>query len=543
MDTLSFTENPGFQGPRGYALPSPSFLDLEDLNEADFFNNVHLSENLEDFSNELFNSFFDDPALAERNPLLDMDLDPQTPDIQAEHSYSLCGDSAPQSPLLSVKTEEDDDDLESGAWALEHELRTILVKQEQNLHPESVEPQAAVNSMPPQAEYNPMHRHQPLPDPSASLIRLSQGQRCPPSPTPTPYNVSGGIWHSPPQAPVEMTQTIKDEPREETQFLSTPSDEMVQLPPTPPSSHSSDSDGSQSPRSQPPSSPARPVARSSNAISSSPLLTAPHKLQGTSGPLMLTEEEKRTLIAEGYPIPIKLPLSKAEEKALKRVRRKIKNKISAQESRRKKKEYVECLEKKVESYTSENSDLWKKVETLENANRTLLQQLQKLQALVSGKISRPYKLASTQTGTCLMVVVVCFVLVLGSLLPCFPEFSSVSQTVKTVPGVMPDVYTTSRVRSRSLLFYDEAGSVEDSYSSFLMAGAAESWDPDDAPTEERKDLDPSYGHLAQSHEDTRYLSKSQVEVPDLNQTDTDIPHRKERYRKRDSESGEAGGLL
>lgn len=66
----------------------------------------HFSENMEDFSNELFNSFFDDPMLVEKNPLLDMDLDPPTPGIQAEHSYSLSGDSAPQSPLMPVKTEE-----------------------------------------------------------------------------------------------------------------------------------------------------------------------------------------------------------------------------------------------------------------------------------------------------------------------------------------------------------------------------------------------------------------------------------------------------
>lgn len=80
-------------------------------------------------------------------------------------------------------------------------------------------------------------------------------------------------------------------------------------------------------------------------------------------------------MAEGYPVPTKLPLTKAEEKALKKIRRKIKNKvavqevgfgvsrstcsfktngiktciccqISAQESRRKKKEYMDTLEKK-----------------------------------------------------------------------------------------------------------------------------------------------------------------------------------------------------
>ncbi|KAL8222114.1 UNVERIFIED_CONTAM: Cyclic AMP-responsive element-binding protein 3-like protein 2 [Gekko kuhli] len=170
---------------------------------------------------------------------------------------------------------------------------------------------------------------------------------------------------------------IKLEPHEVDQFLNFSSKEVVDtlhMPPTPPSSHGSDSEGGQSPtRSLPPSSPTQLQAsvkvtpRVASVLTNSPLLTAPHKLQGT-GPLILTEEEKRTLIAEGYPIPTKLPLTKAEEKALKKIRRKIKNKISAQESRRKKKEYMDSLEKKVECCSTENSELRKKVEVLENTN-------------------------------------------------------------------------------------------------------------------------------------------------------------------------------
>ncbi|XP_030375167.1 cyclic AMP response element-binding protein A isoform X2 [Scaptodrosophila lebanonensis] len=112
-----------------------------------------------------------------------------------------------------------------------------------------------------------------------------------------------------------------------------------------------------------------------------PLISSQPK--GSTGMLLLTEEEKRTLLAEGYPIPQKLPLTKAEEKSLKKIRRKIKNKISAQESRRKKKEYMDQLERRVENLVSENHDCQKRIEILEETNANLISQLHKLQVLVS----------------------------------------------------------------------------------------------------------------------------------------------------------------
>ncbi|MCI4393245.1 hypothetical protein PGIGA_G00155240 [Pangasianodon gigas] len=513
-------------------FPNPNLLDLEDLNESDFLTNVHFSEQMEDFSNELFNSFFDDHLLAERTPLLDMELEPPNPDIQQEHSYSLSGDSAPQSPSMPIKS---DDDAE-GMWAFSQDLTAILVKQEPNLLSE------------------------PSPGPAPTMPTSSSATQ------PITLNPPPQRRHNHDKVGREQNSntvpTIKAEPREVNQFLSVPTEEHLQLPPTPPSSHGSDSDGSQSPHSLPPSSPARmqsphslapssparlqsphslapssPArhpARSSTAISSSPLLTAPHKLQGTSGPLMLTEEEKRTLMAEGYPVPNKLPLTKTEEKALKRVRRKIKNKISAQESRRKKKEYVECLEKKVENYTSENNELWKKVETLESANRSLLQQLQKLQALVSGKVPRSCKMASTQTGTCLMVVALCFVLVLGSLAPCLPELSlysssssssssSPSHTVKSGPLPATHLYTTSQVRSRSLLFYEEGSPLENGHRSMLSVKRGEG-----APHQYTQDLKETHKQT-HTHIST-YLNPAQS---NKNSSGTPLLHREQHYHTRE----------
>uniref|UniRef100_A0A673FW25 Cyclic AMP-responsive element-binding protein 3-like protein 2 n=1 Tax=Sinocyclocheilus rhinocerous TaxID=307959 RepID=A0A673FW25_9TELE len=336
----------------------------------------HFTELLDDLSQEaLLGQLLSDPFLSGRGDAMDTEEDltpasPVPPRIQAEHSYSLCGDSRPQSPLS----------------------------------------------------------HQPGDADFCSYLQVKEDSE-------------------------SLSPQIKLEPHEVDQFLnlSPKGLESLQMPPTPPSSHGSDSEGSQSPTQTP--------ARAPSSLSSSPLLTAPHKLQG-SGPLLLTEEEKRTLIAEGYPVPTKLPLSKAEEKALKKIRRKIKNKISAQESRRKKKEYMDALEKKVETCSNENSELRRKVETLECTNKSLLQQLHSLQAAVAGKVPRSCRVTGTQTSTCLMVVVLCFSVFLGSFYQGLSPCSSITKTDLSREISIQDSYTTT-VRSRNLLSLPEHGGLDE----------------------------------------------------------------------------------
>ena len=61
----------------------------------------------------------------------------------------------------------------------------------------------------------------------------------------------------------------------------------------------------------------------------------------------ISAEERKMLAEEGVVIPPNtVTLTKTEERALKLVRRKLKNKLSAQDSRRKKKAYVDGLEKR-----------------------------------------------------------------------------------------------------------------------------------------------------------------------------------------------------
>lgn len=132
--------------------------------------------------------------------------------------------------------------------------------------------------------------------------------------------------------------------------------------------------------------------------------------------LVLTEDEKKLLAKEGVTLPTQLPLTKYEERVLKKIRRKIRNKQSAQESRKKKKEYIDGLENRMSACTAQNQELQRKVLHLEKQNLSLLEQLKHLQALVVQSTSKP-----AHAGTCIAVLLLSFVLIV---LPSISPFNS-----------------------------------------------------------------------------------------------------------------------
>ncbi|KAM9624295.1 cyclic AMP-responsive element-binding protein 3-like protein 4 isoform 1-T1 [Morphnus guianensis] len=145
-------------------------------------------------------------------------------------------------------------------------------------------------------------------------------------------------------------------------------------------------------------------------INNLPAVSLPTPLPAPSPTqLSLTEEEKRLLAQEGVTLPSTLPLTQAEERILKKVRRKIRNKQSAQDSRRRKKEYLDGLESRAAACSAQNQELRKKVQELEKHNGSLLRQLQALIKQTSNK--------AAQTSTCVLILLLSLGLIL------FPSYS------------------------------------------------------------------------------------------------------------------------
>lgn len=122
--------------------------------------------------------------------------------------------------------------------------------------------------------------------------------------------------------------------------------------------------------------------------------------------LILSGEEKRLLAKEGIKLPAHYPLTKQEERELKRIRRKIRNKISAQDSRKRKKEYVDGLEERVKKCTNENQTLVKRIKLLQTQNQNLINQMKKMQNLLTKGGNK-----SVQPATCLMVLLMSMALI------------------------------------------------------------------------------------------------------------------------------------
>ncbi|XP_025410612.1 cyclic AMP response element-binding protein A-like isoform X2 [Sipha flava] len=157
--------------------------------------------------------------------------------------------------------------------------------------------------------------------------------------------------------------------------------------------------------------------------------------------LHLTNEERKLMEKEGIKLPAHYPLTKHEERDLKRIRRKIRNKISAQDSRKRKKEYVDGLEERVKQCSDENNQLMKNVRSLQTENERLKAALKRLQnAIAPGG-------ATAQPATCLLVLMMSLALIAA---PNLRPTVSDEKDVMSIEG--QESNTAVPGRSRNLLF-------------------------------------------------------------------------------------------
>eukprot|EP00036_Acanthoecidae_sp_10tr_P009412 CAMPEP_0182915472 /NCGR_PEP_ID=MMETSP0105_2-20130417/348_1 /TAXON_ID=81532 ORGANISM="Acanthoeca-like sp., Strain 10tr" /NCGR_SAMPLE_ID=MMETSP0105_2 /ASSEMBLY_ACC=CAM_ASM_000205 /LENGTH=393 /DNA_ID=CAMNT_0025052341 /DNA_START=76 /DNA_END=1257 /DNA_ORIENTATION=- len=116
---------------------------------------------------------------------------------------------------------------------------------------------------------------------------------------------------------------------------------------------------------------------------------------------ILTEEEREMMEAEGITVPKNGPLSKATERELKRLRRQVKNKYSAKDSRKKRKEYMDGLEQA-------NADLSDQLSASQRENATLRSKLRSVQSLFRPACKRSTSLASKSRKSAMLLLALLF---------------------------------------------------------------------------------------------------------------------------------------
>ena len=110
--------------------------------------------------------------------------------------------------------------------------------------------------------------------------------------------------------------------------------------------------------------------------------------------LELNDEELKMATKENMKFPTHYPLTREEERNLKKIRRKIRNKLSAQDSRKRKREYLDNMEDRVKAASDENQEL--QVITLGNYRPLLLCKYRPLL-----RISRmPTNYSTLSSGVC-----------------------------------------------------------------------------------------------------------------------------------------------
>lgn len=98
----------------------------------------------------------------------------------------------------------------------------------------------------------------------------------------------------------------------------------------------------------------------------------------------LSSDERRSMAYEELPdVPPDKPLSREQEAVLKGLRRKVRNKLSAHMSRKRRKHYISDLEQRVVYAATQNAELRQKLTRLEAHGRTLATELGQLRT-VSG---------------------------------------------------------------------------------------------------------------------------------------------------------------